>query len=196
MKKCFAIFLVLCLVFSLSGCTSGGSSSSIASSRSSSGGETAVGQTFGSLQSIMTDTSIYNWEDALIIVGRIAEEPFSVRQFGDVRTVEVDQTIYGELPEEVNLLQMYEFQLDTSKTYLMILIKGGPEAETYSVAGFGEQAAFWIEDGELCGNDPDLVQEILNDTTAQTYAANGSTPDVNTMDGLADYFAARVAALG
>ena len=195
MKKCFAIFLVLCLVFSLSGCTSGGSSSSIASSRSSSGGETAVGQTFGSLQSIMTDTSIYNWEDALIVVGRIAEEPFSVRQFGDVRTVEVEQLIYGEPPEEVNLLQMYDFQLDTSRTYLMILITGDPEKETYSVAGFGEQAAFWIEDGELCGNEPDLVQEILNDTTAQTYAANGSTPDVNTMDGLADYFAARVEAL-
>ena len=196
MKKCFAIFLILCLVFSLSGCTSGGSSSSIASSRSSSGGETAVGQTFGSLQSIMTDTSIYNWEDALIIVGRIAEEPFSVRQFGDVRTVEVEQLIYGEPPEEVNLLQMYEFQLDTSRTYLMILIKGGPEAETYSVAGFGEQAAFWIEDGELCGNQPDLVEEIRNDTEAGTYTVNGEIPDVNTMDGLADYFAARVAALG
>ena len=196
MKKCFAIFLILCLVFSLSGCTSGGSSSSIASSRSSSGGETAVGQTFGSLQSIMTDTSIYNWEDALIIVGRIAEEPFSVRQFGDVRTVEVEQLIYGESPEEVNLLQMYEFQLDTSRTYLMILIKGGPEAETYSVAGFGEQAAFWIEDGELCGNQPDLVEEIRNDTEAGTYTVNGEIPDVNTMDGLADYFAARVAALG
>lgn len=194
MKKTVAIFLILCLVFSLSGCTSGGSSSSIASSRSSSGGETAVGQTFGSLQSIMTDTSIYSWEDALIIVGRIAEEPFSVRQFGDVRTVEVEQLIYGEPPEEVNLLQMYEFQLDTSRTYLLIL-QPQTSSEIYNVVGFGEQCAFWIEDGELCGNDPDLVQEILNDTSVQTYAANGSTPDVNTMDGLADYFAARVEAL-
>ena len=130
----------------------------------------------------------------MIVIGRIAEEPFSVRQFGDVRTVEVDQTIYGELPEEVNLLQMYEFQLDTSRTYLLMLQP--QSSEVYNVIGFGEQAAFWIEDGELCGNEPDLVQEILNDTTAQTYAANGSTPDVNTMDGLADYFAARVAALG
>ena len=197
MKKTVAIFLMLCLVLSFSGCAPDHSPSSVDSSNtpSSRGGEMATGHSFDSLQSIMTDTSIYNWEDALIIVGRIAEEPFSVRQFGDVRTVEVEQLIYGEPPEEVNLLQMYEFQLDTSRTYLMILIKGGPEAETYSVAGFGEQAAFWIEDGELCGNEPDLVQEILNDTTAQTYAANGSTPDVNTMDGLADYFAARVEAL-
>lgn len=194
MKKTIAIFLMICLVFSLSGCASDGSSSSTASSRSSSGGETAVGQTFGSLQSIMTDTSICNWEDALIVVGRIAEEPFSVRQFGDVRTVEIDQTIYGELPEEVNLLQMYDFQLDTSRTYLLIL-QPQTSSEIYNVVGFGEQCAFWIEDGELCGNDPDLVQEILNDTSAQTYAANGSTPDVNTMDGLADYFAARVEAL-
>ena len=194
MKKTVAIFLMICLVFSLSGCASDGSSSSTASSRSSSGGETAVGQTFGTLQSIMTDTSICNWEDALIVVGRIAEEPFSVRQFGDVRTVEVEQLIYGEPPEEVNLLQMYDFQLDTSRTYLLILTPQG-SLGVYNVAGFGEQCAFWIEDGELCGNDPDLVQEILNDTSAQTYAANGSTPDVNTMDGLADYFAARVEAL-
>ena len=193
MKKCFAIFLVLCLVFSLSGCTSGGSSSSTASSRSTSGGEMATGHSFDSLQTIMGDTSFYNWEDVLIVIGRIAEEPFSVRQFGDVRTVEVDQTIYGELPEEVNLLQMYEFQLDTSRTYLLMLQP--QSSEVYNVIGFGEQAAFWIEDGELCGNDPDLVEEIRNDTAAKTYAANGETPDVNTMDGLADYFAARVAAL-
>ena len=198
MKKCFAIFLMLCLILLLSGCAPNHSPSSVDSSNtpSSRGGETATGHSFDSLQSMMTDTPIYNWEDALIVVGRIAEEPFSVRQFGDVRTVEVDQTIYGEPPEEIGLLQMYEFQLDTSKTYLMILIKGDPEAETYSVAGFGEQAAFWIEDGELCGNNPDLVEEIRNDTAAKTYAANGETPDVNTMDGLADYFAARVEALG
>lgn len=195
MKKTVAIFLMICLVFSLSGCASDGSSSSTASSRSTSGGEMATGHSFDSLQTIMGDTSFYNWEDVLIVIGRIAEEPFSVRQAGDVRTVEVDQTIYGELPEEIGLLQTYEFQLDTSRTYLLILITTDPEDTIYSVAGAGEQAAFWIEDGELCGNDPDLVQEILNDTSVQTYAANGSTPDVNTMDGLADYFAARVAAL-
>lgn len=194
MKKTVAIFLILCLVLSLSGCASDGSSSSTASSRSTSGGEMATGHSFDSLQTIMGDTSFYNWEDVLIVIGRIAEEPFSVRQFGDVRTVEIDQTIYGELPEEVNLLQMYDFQLDTSRTYLLILTPQG-SLGVYNVAGFGEQCAFWIEDGELCGNDPDLVQEILNDTSVQTYAANGSTPDVNTMDGLADYFAARVAAL-
>lgn len=192
MKKTVAIFLMICLVFSLSGCASDGSSSSTVSSV---GGNTAVGLYHNSLEQIMTDTSLYDWKDALIVVGRIAEEPFSVRQAGDVRTVEVDQTIYGELPEEIGLLQTYEFQLDTSRTYLLILITTDPEDTIYSVAGAGEQAAFWIEDGELCGNNPDLVQEILNDTSAQTYAANGSTPDVNTMDGLADYFAARVEAL-
>ena len=195
MKKTVAIFLMICLVFSLSGCASDGSSSSTASSRSTSGGEMATGHSFDSLQTIMGDTSFYNWEDVLIVIGRIAEEPFSVRQFGDVRTVEIDQTIYGELPEEVNLLQMYDFQLDTSRTYLLILTPQG-SLGVYNVAGFGEQCAFWIEDDELCGNDPDLVQEIRNDTMAKTYAANGETPDVNTMDGLADYFAARVEALG
>ena len=192
MKKTVAIFLMICLVFSLSGCASDGSSSSTVSSV---GGNTAVSLYHNSLEQIMTDTSLYGWKDALIVVGRIAEEPFSVRQAGDVRTVEVDQTIYGELPEEIGLLQTYEFQLDTSRTYLLILITTDPEDTIYSVAGAGEQAAFWIEDGELCGNNPDLVQEILNDTSAQTYAANGSTPDVNTMDGLADYFAARVETL-
>lgn len=196
MKKIFVIFLMFCLVLSLYGCAPNHSPSSVDSSNtpSSRGGETAAGYTVDSLQTIMGDTELYEWEEVLIVIGRIAEEPFSVRQFGDVRTVEVDQTIYGELPEEVNLLQMYEFQLDTSRTYLLMLQP--QSSEVYNVIGFGEQAAFWIEDGELCGNDPDLVQEILNDTTAQTYAANGSTPDVNTMDGLADYFAARVEALG
>lgn len=194
MKKTVAIFLMICLVFSFSGCASDGSSSSITSSRSTSGIGMATGKSFSSLQSIMTDTSMYDWEEALIVVGRIAEEPFSVRQAGDVRKVEVEQLIYGEPPEEVNLLQMYDFQLDTSRTYLLIL-QPQTSSEIYNVVGFGEQCAFWIEDGELCGNDPDLVQEILNDTSVQTYAANGSTPDVNTMEGLADYFAARVEAL-
>ena len=197
MKKTVAIFLMLCLILSFSGCAPNHSPSSVDSSNTptSRGGETATGHSFDSLQSMMTDTPIYNWEDALIVVGRIAEEPFSVRQFGDVRTVEVEQLIYGEPPEEVNLLQMYDFQLDTSRTYLLILTPQG-SLGVYNVAGFGEQCAFWIEDGELCGNDPDLVQEIRNDTAAKTYAANGETPDVNTMDGLADYFAARVEALG
>lgn len=194
MKKTIAIFLMICLVFSLSGCASDGSSSSITSSRSTSGIGMATGKSFSSLQSIMTDTSMYDWEEALIVVGRIAEEPFSVRQAGDVRKVEVEQLIYGEPPEEVNLLQMYDFQLDTSRTYLLIL-QPQTSSEIYNVVGFGEQCAFWIEDGELCGNDPDLVQEILNDTSVQTYAVDGETPDVNTMEGLADYFAARVAAL-
>ena len=193
MKRAFTIFLMLCLILSLSGCATDHSPSSVAPS----GGNTAAGFYYNSLEDIMGGaTTYYDWEYALIVVGRISDEPFSVRQFGDVRTVEVEQLIYGEPPEEVNLLQMYEFQLDTSRTYLMILITGDPEKETYSVAGFGEQAAFWIEDGELCGNEPDLVEEIRNDTAAKTYAANGSTPDVNTMDGLADYFAARVEALG
>ena len=191
MKKIFAVFLMLCLILLLSGCATDHSPSSVAPS----GGNTAVGFHHNSLEKIMTDTSLYNWEDALVVVGRISDEPFSVRQAGDVRMVEVDRTIYGEPQEEVALLQMYDFQLDTSRTYLLILVTTGPEDKIYTVAGAGEQAAFWIEDGELCGNQPDLVDEIRNDTEAGTYTVNGEIPDVNTMDGLADYFAARVAAL-
>ena len=191
MKRAFTIFLMLYLILSLPGCATDHSPSSVTPS----GGNTAAGFYYNSLEKIMADTPVYDWKDALVVVGRISDEPFSVRQAGDVRTVEVDQTIYGELPEEIGLLQTYEFQLDTSRTYLLILITTDPEDIIYSVAGSGEQAAFWIEDGELCGNNPDLVQEIRNDTAAKTYAANGETPDVNTMEGLADYFAARVAAL-
>ncbi len=192
MKKCFAIFLMLCLVLSLSGCAADHSPSSVAPS----GGNTAAGFYYNSLEKIMADTPVYDWKDALIVVGRISDEPFSVRQAGDVRMVKVDRTIYGEPQEEVELLQMYEFQLNTSRTYLLILITTDSEVKTYTVAGIGEQCAFWIEDGELCGNDPDLVNEIRNDTKAGTYTVNGEIPDVNTMDGLADYFAARVEALG
>ena len=192
MKKCFAIFLMLCLILSLSGCATDHSPSSVAPS----GGNTAAGFYYNSLEDIMGGaTTYYDWEYALIVVGRISDEPFSVRQAGDVRMVEVDRTIYGEPQEEVALLQMYDFQLDTSRTYLLILVTTGPEDKIYTVAGAGEQAAFWIEDGELCGNQPDLVDEIRNDTEAGTYTVNGEIPDVNTMDGLADYFVARVEAL-
>ena len=190
MKKCFVLFVMIYLVLSLSGCAVDHSPSSV-------GGNTAAGFYYNSLENIMGGaTTYYDWEYALIVVGRISDEPFSVRQAGDVRTVEVDRTIYGEPQEEVALLQMYDFQLDTSRTYLLILVTTGPEDKIYTVAGAGEQAAFWIEDGELCGNSADLVKEIQNDKAAGTNTINGETPDINTMEGLADYFAARVAALG
>lgn len=189
MKKCFVLFVMIYLVLSLSGCAVDHSPSSV-------GGNTAAGFYYDSLGNIMGGATYYDWEYALVVVGRISDEPFSVRQAGDVRTVEVDRTIYGEPQEEVALLQMYDFQLDTSRTYLLILVTTGPEDKIYTVAGAGEQAAFWIEDGELCGNSADLVKEIQNDKAAGTNTINGETPDINTMEGLADYFAARVAALG
>ena len=121
------------------------------------------------------------------------------RQYGDVRRFEVQQVLRGDV-DEVNLGQIYsEPRLEPGKSYLLIIrlndyLKGssGYIENEYWVVGIETQCAFWIEDGELCGNDPELVAEIESDVQAQTYARDGQNPDVNTMEGLVAYFTARV----
>ena len=134
-----------------------------------------------------------------VVVGTITGQIVCERLYGDVRRFKLQQVLRGDV-DEVNLSQMYsEPRLQPGKSYLLIIelndyLKGssGYIENQYEVVGVGTQCAFWIEDGELCGNDPKLVAEIESDVQAQTYARDGQNPDVNTMEGLVAYFTARV----
>ena len=86
------------------------------------------------------------------------------------------QVVAGDVGT-VRLSQMFgEGRLETGKTYLLLFWNRPADlADAYEAIG-SQGVFFWIEDGELCGNDPRPGE---NDTMAQTA-----------------YFAARVAALG
>jgi len=156
----------------------------------------STGYRFDSLESVLQQED-YMPGGVKIVTGTMENSLIESKQFGDIRTFDVEEVIYGDISaSEIGLLQMiYETpRLVSGRRYLLVLTNC-PSDNVYEVCGFVNQCAFWIAENTLYGNDADLVAEIKADTAAQTYARNGNVPDVNTMDGLADYFAARIEAL-
>lgn len=134
-------------------------------------------------------------EEVVVAVVTITDQIDTVRMAGDSRQVVVHEVLKGEIESGDHIHQMFipESYLVAGGPYLLILMPYYDNAGEFNIIGVENQCAFWVENGKLCGMDADLVAEIQSSTAA--YGAKGAAPDVNTMNGLVDYFAARVAAL-
>lgn len=196
MRKWIVYILSFLLVFSFAGCSE--SEAVLGTSGSSSKEDRVIDAGQASIVGIPSIEAALTYEstgfgEACVIVGTITDNIVEERERGALYQVDVHQVIHGDVGE-VNLLQTYGFEWNSDDPYLMILIPRLSNKNEYHRVGV-YQTLFWVEDGQLKGGSKTLVEEIQADTAAQTYARNGTVPNVNTMDGLADYFAARVAAL-
>ena len=179
-KRWAAAVLAVVLAVFLAACTGKTGSSSLST------GETACGTAYASVEEALLDRS-YDADGCDIVTGTLGSDVVSRRELGDVRTFRVANTVWGTVASEICLAQMTDApRLVAGREYLLLLAGRDTDMENeYEVVGEGSQCAFWLENGKLCGNDADLVEEINADT------ANG----IRTMEDLEDYFAARMAAL-
>ena len=193
MKKQFALLLCLCVFMLMLGCSRSPAEDAPLAGQGAGLFAADLDSAFNQVLGLSTETCV--------VIGSVTDEVVTSRQFGDVRRMDIERVIHGDITE-VYLGQMYEEQLETGRTYLLLIKlndigKGNPLFidNEYNIVGAYGQCSFWIEDGQLRGRDQRLVDEILSNASARTYTADGTAIDVNTMDGLADYFTAFVDAM-
>ena len=139
----------------------------------------ACGDTFATLDEALLGGT-YDPDGADIVIATVGEL-LKDGAFSDVRALEIQQTVHGDL-ERAALLQMKDGpRLSAGKTYLLLLLERPAENE-YEIAGYGNQCAFWIESGKVQCTDADFALQLREES-------------ISTLDGLADYFTARLAAL-
>ncbi|MBR4888436.1 MAG: hypothetical protein IKU17_04760 [Clostridia bacterium] len=194
MKKWVIYILCFLLYFGLTGCSENEAVVDASSDKTDHVMDVGQASIVGipSIKAALTYKST-GFGEPCVIVGTVTDKVVEERERGALYQVEVHQVIHGDVGE-VNLLQTYGFEWNSDEPYLMILIPRLSNKNEYHRVGV-YQTLFWVEDGQLQGGSKTLVEEIKADIAAKTYTRNGVVPDVNTMDGLAEYFAARIEAL-
>ncbi|MBR4888825.1 MAG: hypothetical protein IKU17_06750 [Clostridia bacterium] len=140
------------------------------------------GRQYTTIEEALTATWVGD-SSTIVVVGTPTDEIVHTGGAGSRCVVDVKRFLCGE-ETEVLLMQTFGTELIAGKEYLMILQWQGID-HVYAVAGTANQCAFWLRKGELWGNDQALLTEIYTDTGG----------NIKTMDELADYFTARLAAL-